>query len=315
MADEPVSQTFYVQALNIELTADKALISGDVTGPFESDVNAQVDVPLSVVQDLFKFQSDAIDINDVDIEDLKYKVDYTPDTTLDDNDIPLTVLAPGFLTNTLCYEAGTASNDTVFADNTSTATKKSVADDYMRFLAFKLFRTAMGVDLFDNEIQVKESINTKARAALDIKLAELTNLNDGGYLTKDESTTGEFEEVNHPTYSIISQMIANTPERFQNLDEYAVGDADTSGDEEGAPLPTFRAPLMAGDSLVFRLLIKADPLQGGIVNDDNGNINFEGGVAGSEGRVYAIKLNVVADGEGDGGLEGVGGEGGVVEPV
>ena len=315
---EPISQTFYVQAMNVEVTADKAVISSTETVEFASDVKAQFDVSITEVQNLFKFQSDAIDNNDLNADDLKYKIDYVADVNLDASGIPVTILNTDFLTSAICYSSGTVGSDTVYENHTAAATNKTVADDYLRFLAFKLFNTAMGVDLFENETTVKESINSRAKEMFHNTLVALTDASSGAYLTKDECTdpSGAFYQEfshNHPTYEIISQLLTNNPERFQTLNDYAVSNADVSGSTNSDPLPTFRAPLAVGDGIVLRLLIEADSSQNEIVN---GTVDFVGGVAQTTGRIYAIKLNIVADdsldtGGGGGGIGAGGGSGGV----
>lgn len=299
MATVPVYETFYVGAMNIEIQADKATIpSGNQTTEFSSDVKAELNVSLDLVQNLFKFQSDAIDINDLDAEDLKYKVDYVPNVLVDANGIPDIVLSEDFLSNTLCYSVGTVGTDTAY-ENTASATDKSIAADYIRSLAVSLFNVATGVDLFDNESEVKDSINYRARESLHNLLVALTEANSGSYLTKDESTDqlGTFYVAfgnNHPTYEIIAQMLANVPERFQTINDYAVaGDVNSS--------QTFCTPFAAGDAIVLKLLINASPDQGDIIN---GNVDFSGG------RIYAIKLNIISDdslGGVGGGSGGVGG--------
>lgn len=294
MATVPVYETFYVEAMNIEIQADKATIpSGNETVEFVSNVKAELNVSLNIVQNLFKFQSDAIDINDLDTEDLKYKVDYEPNVSTDINGIPNTVLSDDFLSNTLCYSLGTTGADTAY-ENTASATDKTLASDYIRSLAVSLFGTANAVDIFDNESVVKDSINYRARESLHNVLLALTNI---GFLTKVESTSesGVFYLAfgnYHPTYVIIDQILAHHPERFQTLNEYAV-----AGD--GNSPQTFRTPFLAGDAIVLKLLINAADGQSDIVD---GNVNFSGE------RIYAIKFNIVSDNS----LEASGGVGGGV---
>lgn len=272
------SITFSVQALNVTVDAAKALLAGVTDQSFDCDVVADLDLPIAAAQDLFRFQSDAIDITNAEEADIKYKVNYTSSNTLDASGVPTEVVSADWLANTLC--SGTDNADQVYIDGTSGAAYKGVAFEYARYLAHNLFNTHLGVDLFSNEEELRTELDRSARAALDTKMTELAGLNSGAYCLASEMING----FNHPSYVILSKIILDAPDRLATLADYAIAGGDESGADPASTEPTFKMPLAVGDKIQFKLTVQAESTQSDIVDSSAAIAN----------RTYRIVMNVVA---------------------
>jgi hypothetical protein len=272
------SITFSVQALNVSVDAAKALLSGVTDTSFECDVVADLNLPLADAQDLFRFQSDAIDITNAEDADIKYKVNYASSNTLDASGIPTEVVAADWLSNTIC--SGTDRDDQVYIDGTAGAAYKGVAFEYVRYLAHNLFNTHLGVDLFSNEEEVRVALDRSAREMLDAKMTELAGL-EGGLYCPASTMAGDF---NHPSFVILQKIILDAPSRLATLAEYAISGGDGSGAEDSDPMPTFKMPLAVGDKIQFKLTVKAESTQSNIVDSSEAILD----------RTYRIVMNVVA---------------------
>ena len=270
--------TFSVQALNVAIDASLATLSGIADVPFTCDVVADVSMNVADAKALFRFQSDAVDINDVTSADLRYKLNYTSDTNVDADGIPTTVMAANYLTNTLCVD--TDNSDHVYSVGTANATNHAVGDDFLRFLAYKLFNTHLGVDLFDNEAEVKANLDKSGRIALDAKLVEIAALTQSGDSWLDASNCTLGDGHLHPTYAIVQAMIATQPSRFNDMSNNYI-----QGDQSGVNSTSeFSAPFIAGDIIQFQLSISADSQQTGVI-DNAGSVSFSP-------RTYRIRLRL-----------------------
>ncbi len=274
-------QDFYVQSLNSGATALMAELAQGDEAAFTAAVVANFELPVTIAQNLFKFQSDAVDIMNASETDIKFKVDYVQDTNQTDN-IPDTVLESDWLANCECI--GTDTADAVFVAGTSTASKRQVAHEFVRYLAHSLFNTHLGVDLFSNEEELVNALNIDARRALDETLTNLTNLNGGDYCPKDFTIgAGTYK---HPSQVILSKIIANTPQRLSDLQPYFVAGGDQSGVEGGTPAPVFRMPLAVGDTVQFKLLVSAA---------DDQHLLLDPLATEIQDRAYRIKFTIVED--------------------
>ena len=267
---------FYVESLNVAVDATKALLSGALDASFSADVVAELDFPLADALAMFHFQSDAIDVNNIVAEDLKYKLNYTADTNVTDG-VPDSVMASGWLSNTICI--GTDTNDSTYTAGTSAATHKAVPYEYVRYLAQNLFNTHLGVDLFSNETEVREDLDKAARAALDTTLAALRDLSGGDFV---EAGT-QYNTFDHPSYSILNKIISLDASRLTDLNNYLVAGGDATGADPADPVPVFKIPFIVGDSIQFKLTVSADATQTDVVE----------GVNSIADRTYRIIMNIV----------------------
>lgn len=281
------AQLFYVPSLSISIDALKIIPAdtGIQTPLIQSDVLAELNVPISVFKSLFEFKiNEGVDINLLNDSDLTYKFNYVPGTLDPSTNIPTVVLDAAFMESTNCIATGSVGSDWVYNTYTASSTDRTVAMDYIRFLCFRLFNTAFNVPImFTNEDEVKTGLNASAKAALHNRLVELTAYNAGAFLTKTQAID-EASIVGgvHPTYAILSQMLLNDPARFADLVPW---ETSTAG--------VYNAPFAINDTIVLGLTIKAAADQATVTTASPAP-TFVGGVPNSGGRVYAIRFKVVA---------------------
>ena len=231
------AQTFYLSDLDITTDASLALMAGAQADAFGGDAIAELDVPLAVLRALFQYHTDASDVDNVVSTDTLYKVVHSTTS------VPI---SSNFIINTLV----TANNQD------GNAVAQDLARDYVRYLAYKLFNTVQGVDLFDNEEELRTNLNARSREALNARLVELTAAGD-----LNASIT-----VNNPSMKLLKQIIRNDPDRFsgdannQTAEPWEVA----SGSGEAC---WFKMPLIVGDVICFLLHVDADADQNSIVND------------------------------------------------
>jgi hypothetical protein len=325
------AQTFYVEGFNTIIDASLAIIyDGSINQLFNADVDASFSVPLNVIKNLIRYSSDAYDINDSVGEDIRYKVCYDASNSQYSEDVSNnTVLGTNF-TNVLCYQSTCSPQDYVFHNNTAGAYDRTVAADFIRFIAYRLFNTAMGVDLFVNESTVKNNLNTTAVHAFFNVLKSLDELRDSSnnaYLDASfcvnilgsnvlinagqplyDASGNPYNISNynfiHPAYSIIKQMIAKTPERFYDMSANKISgtETDLSDNSVESNPPIYMAPFRSGDKLYFMLAIKAASGQGSVVATTSGpainlttaatNVPGTGYVLIQNTRYYKILINI-----------------------
>ena len=121
------------------------------------DVSATAILHVTVAQmkATFKFQTDASNVNDVSASDLKYYVYASEFPGRNPSEAKMD------------EEPGTANAIlTKGSDNVNYATGvMRVEDDYVRYLALRLFNTAYGVDLFSNVDALISDLSTKGDSA------------------------------------------------------------------------------------------------------------------------------------------------------
>jgi hypothetical protein len=246
------AQSFYLNDLELSVTSTLASLGCVATDPFTGiDAYAELDVSASVIQSLFRFHTDASDIDNVEADDLYFKV-YYPTS----EEYPLST---NFLTNT---EVITNMIDTNAATNT-------VPYDYVRHLAKCLFNTYLGVDLFENETELREDLDTTARAAMDTKLQTLHSL--GGRTSSQD---------NNPGFKLMDQIKCNVHERLYDI-QLASGDPTVN---QGLDV-WYYMPIYTGDAIYFKLNVSAATNQADVVDASVTVSN----------RVYQIKMNLVGD--------------------
>jgi hypothetical protein len=238
-------------------------VSGELAGeaPAILDVSATAvyNIKLADMRNVFKFQSDSFDVNDTDASDIKYYV-FSESNAWPAN----LVINPA---------NADMSNNPIFSTSSEVlAEKNKVKHDFVRYLALKLFNTAYGVDLFNNENALLDDLVSKgatahsaiktALDAVNTTAAALSNNVDSDgrhYSTNNETGTTNFSR------ELLRQVASAAPGRFSGL-------TDISGVQS--------VPLADGDSINFKVSISAYPAQHTLT-----------GVAGPfDIRVYQIKL-------------------------
>jgi len=144
--------SFILEAFQSEVTLDLCgNIYSELVQALDVSAVAVMYMRTSAIKDVFKFQTDATDLTNADESDIKYYVDstawpqYNPANAMLHLPLSLNPIA------------------TADAQGTIPNNKMMVAHDFLRYLAQQLFNTHLGVDLFNNESQILQSI----RAACD----------------------------------------------------------------------------------------------------------------------------------------------------
>lgn len=265
------SIAFSLPALNRSYTLDICGAILAVTPDTMLDVSAVAtfNIKRSVMRSVFKFQSDSSDINDVDASDTKYYVFM--------NNWPLDAsLNPAHALMTLSPMLATGGD--------IHGNKNLVKHDFVRYLAYKLFNTVHGVDLFSNEDALLNDISTKGRTAKNSIHTSLDNVSTtstvtgAGALSTDSSnykyTTNDASGNTNICRELIRQIGSVAPGRFN------YGVSDVSGvDLSGNPLR--EVPIETGDSINFKLTITPNATQ-----------NVLTGRPVIEPRIYKIRLLV-----------------------
>lgn len=239
-----MAQSFYLSEFNIDASSTLATVSGADTNAFTGDATAEFTVAASVIQDLLNFQSDSTDINNVVADDLLYKVVYTTGT----HPLSNKFIASANVTSGSIHSA--ASNNTL-------------PYDYVRYLADEMFGTHLGVDLFNNEEELRTGLDSAARISLDNRLVSLAAL---GNL--------DANAIDNPAHSVFNQIIKNSSTRLNTLTVASTG-------EDGSTW--YKVPVLAGDMLFFVMTVKADPTQMAVVDAANPAI---------ANRTYLIKMTL-----------------------
>ena len=223
----------------------------------------------SHMNNIFKYFSDSYDVNDItDGTDVRYYVfmDQWPvDASL----------------NPAHAEMKSASGHMLPTDGTNVVRNKNlVKHDFTRYLAYKLFNTVYGVDLFSNETALHEDISSKGRTAKNSIMTVLKNVSakaaTGSTIVvgqTDASDNRYSTNANTATSNIcrelMRQIASVAPARFYDA---------SYNDASGNPYRT--VPLRAGDTINFKVFVKAA---------DNQH-TLTGRSAAFEERVYKIQL-------------------------
>lgn len=187
------NQDFYLSQLDVFVDASSALLSGVDTVAFDGSANVSVTIPLENAMNIFQFKTDSTDINNVVVDDIKYKVVYTgADPTRMQFDLDTSALL-------------------INGDIDSGAANRNTTYDFVRHLAKYLFNTHLGVDLFSNEPELRTSLRDDFSTAFD---SNMTSLNGDGETDADG---------NSPAKSILLQVINNQPERLNDITSLSLG--------------------------------------------------------------------------------------------
>ena len=257
---------FTLSGLNQEFTLG---VSGELAAAAAAvlDVSASAvyNIKLSDMLNVFKFQSDSFDVNDISASDIKYYV-------FSEN--------PEWPTNLVLNPANAdMSNNPIFATGGDIVLNKNkVKHDFVRYLALKLFNTAYGVDLFSNEEALLSDLVSKgatahtaiktALAAVNTTAAGLADTDANGLKYATNALTGE----TNFSRELLRQVAYAAPARFSAT-------SDISGVQS--------IPLQADDTINFKVSISAATNQHNLTS-----------VAGPfDVRVYQIRLVLKADGD------------------
>lgn len=249
MSSTPLS--FILRSLNQETQCIDGVTLTKFTDTLAFDAMAIFYVNIDDMKNVFGYQLDGTNINNLDSENTKYYVDmekWPANLTLNPSH--------AMMFNPL----STGGFD--ISDTTISNSKKLVKHDYIRYLAQRLFNTTRAVDLMSNEFEIIENLagngslftGMNSRNILDILKGISTNAstaldgtdannNNKKYLTNNTSSQTNIVR------SIIEQISNGDPKRFSDL-------VDSSNNHLIRPVP-----FIVDDKLHFTLKIKAAPSQ------------------------------------------------------
>ena len=270
------SHDFVLSALSTSVTMSTQAVMDDglASTILDSSAVAVFNINLDSVKAVFKFSSTTYDISD----------------NLPSGEMHYFVHADQWPVNVIINPSDSMMDKAGSVNPILTvplATEMLVKHDFIRYLALKLFNTAMGTDLFSNESALLGDLNAKGLVAwTDISKnlweyattkttsAKIDNM---GILIDPSSnelcTTDHFSGNTNLCRELYQQLIFTSSgrSRFQNV----VLDGNNQ-----APIP-----FIAGDSISF--LYTINPIAGQ---------NTVTGVSAFGGRSYKIKLQIVSSG-------------------
>jgi hypothetical protein len=211
------TQDFYLSHLNFQVDAPIATIAGSVSESFSGDATVEVTFPVGLVQPLFQFSTDAIDINDMIAADILHKVVYSS----------------GYLGLDLDTKSKVVSGAIQ-----PTAIINTLTSDYARNLSLNLFGTPLGVDLLSNEEFLRTTLNTSCQNNFHACLLALAAL---GFTDGTGSS---------PSKTVLNHIMSNDPGRLSNITPYLVS---SSADSNG--YFSYKMPILQGDKIYFKIFV------------------------------------------------------------
>ena len=250
-----LNQTFSLSTL---ASLDASSIAVDAT-----DATAVFYIRLSDMTNLFQYQTDAFDINNLDASDVKYYVFHrTMPAELHIN--------PSHAMMNKTESAGMLGSGVQEIG----ANKSLVKHDFIRYIALRLFNTHYGVDLLQNEQELHENITYLGETIqnnIDTILSGISTTSASQDMPYDASgnkyLTNDASGNTNLCRELMRQIAAAEPSRFYNNG----ADTTTSGIR---PMP-----LHENDSINFKLTITAAEGQ-----------NIVTGVNVIPSRSYMIKM-------------------------
>jgi len=272
MTDTPSPISFVLSSLNQTTQCVDGVTLSKFTDTLAHDAMGIFYVNIQDMKNVFGYQIDGIDTNNIAADDIKYYVDmekWPENLTLNPSH--------AMMFNPLSA-GGFDISDTAIPN-----TKKLLKHDYIRYLANKLFNTTRGVDLMSNEFEIIENLagngslftSMNSRNILDV----LNSISTNSPTSLDGIDTNGKKYLTNTTLiprnivrSIMEQINASDPKRFNNLNS--------------EPNNTLirPVPFIVDDKLNFTLKIKAASNQNDLTK-----------VAPIPDRTYLISL-VLADG-------------------
>lgn len=223
---------------------------------------ANYNVKLSDMLNVFKFQSDSFDVNNVDASDIKYYV-YM-------NAWPATLKLNPVHAHTLADHPILTTTGEVVAE------KNLVKHDFVRYLAKCLFNTPHGVDLFSNEDALLTDLVQKgaaARLAIDASLNAVNQANAANGTAPHKYSTNANDTAANFSRMLMRQMAQRAASRFH-------GTADISG--------VHSIPFVNDDTIDFKVSIAPAANQHTLTDRSPAGGQFDT-------RVYKIQLKLVED--------------------
>jgi len=261
----PPAINFTLSGLNQEFTLG---LSGEIASAAAPAIDASCvaiyNVKLSDMKNVFKFESDSFDIDNLDANDIKYFVymnAWPADLSLNP------------------ANAHTLSSTPILPLSADVLEKRNfVKHDFVRYLALRLFNTAYGVDLFSNESELLSDLVTKGATAAGGIVTALKAVDQasaaGGSVPHKYSTNASTGTSNFSRELLL--QLANTQAGRARL---VTAVQDASG--------VMSIPLAVNDTISFKVSVTAAPNQHTLTDRTNP----------IETRTYKIVLHLKADGD------------------
>ena len=183
---------FYLSQLDVSVNSLSASLLTQSSSVFSGDATVAVEILLENAMNIFQFQSDSTDIDNVTANDIKYRVVYTGDSSYN-----------------MVFNIDTSSNVIVNSIHAGAANNNATYD-YVRYLALKLFNTHLGVDLFSNESDLRQDLMDAFSTSFTSNMTRLHAV--------ETDASG-----NSPSKTILNEIINNHPERLNDISSLAVG--------------------------------------------------------------------------------------------
>jgi hypothetical protein len=311
MPPNQTSQPIKITLLKFDKTVSldtRGLIYKDVYNPQFDDYDAiaNINVDLNTFKNMFCFQTDYIDVDNVHETDIKYYV--------------LIDKIPYFIPNLGSSIVGT--NPIVSLNpNGTIGLDQFIGKDFTRYLATLLFNTPYGTDLFVNETELVNSVSSALLNAWGYCANDLESVSNEGnnpniplvgnspakYLTND------FSAVTNICRELFLQVISKAPERFTNLPQIPVDDVSAAPIREGANYKYYYLPFIQNDCVQLRVKLYPSVNQPtfGLPTTDTNKFETVGNNTHLKGRTYLInmKLTDSSTGLGPTGSTGTSGSG------
>lgn len=268
---EPVPEPlhFVLEAFESNVTLDLCgNLYGEAPPVLDTSAVAVIYVSTQAMKDTFKFMTDATDVINLAESDIRYYVDSAAWPSIAD-------LHPanGMLDKTedgAARPIASADGVSNYADN-----KMMVAHDFTRYLAKELFNTHLGVDLFDNEMELLQSIrracddsaaghtyfdilnvlkNVDLTGSGSAAHADLVTDADGNYMTNSTASNSLSNKANVCRVLFNQMMDVSGVHRFADILTGITTQAD------GTTSAPQSLPFLENDTISFKLII--NPAEG-----------------------------------------------------
>jgi len=263
------------------LTSQVLSISGDAV--------AVLYVKTSDMQKVFKFETDAINVNDLSAQDMKFYVDMSSWPTSQ----ALNPLNPvNAMMDVPVYSSGAISSISKISGAAYDHNKALVKHDFIRYIAQRMFNTYQAVDLFNNQLEVIQNIESVCDGSAtghswyDISAAlysvDLTSGTNSGLLVDangQKYMTTATTTPDNLSRELFLQIVGNQPNRLTANPD---GSSRVLGSANPQPMLFYD-----GDTINFNLTLQ--------VASGQETVSGLSGISPIPSRTYVIKLVMISD--------------------
>jgi hypothetical protein len=247
------------------------LDQGDILAVGDVSAIAVYYISQTDINNVFRFESDSWDMNDISSADIRYFT-YMNQWPTDLKINPANAMLDKNTAQGAMLQVGIAN-------------KMLVKHDFVRYLAKSLFNTAQGADLFNNEEALIGNLNAVGEQSFTDISATLWTYSTGNTSIADNintvvdlssnalCTTNNFIGHDNVARELFQQVLGNSPGRFNTVVQDGNGQA--------------AIPILDGDTISYKFTVAPAPGQHNLT-----------GVDAFGPRVYQVKLLVVADATG-----------------